>query len=604
MSNVTCRNRAFTLVEVILSMAILTVFIGAALSLFLSTMSGNRLQSEYARALYLAQEGLEAARAIRDANYFLLTDGTYGLAAGPVYRFGAAPEIIDTIFERRIIVAPAYRDGTGALADIGTLDPEVKKVTSRITISALAGGVPRDVSLESYITLWSGQEVKHTLASDFSSLNRTNISVTSTAPPPTGNGALRLSTQFSADGFFSSADLGEHGNAVVTADQYAYVTTEKTQEGLSVVDFSVPSALRTVSNLNIGGKGNGIARTGNILGIGVEQSGGGFALVDISNRTAPQLLSRPNIGGIGNHVAFNGNLAYVTTDRTAAGLAIVDITNPASPALVRTVDLGGRGAAVSVYQDFLLVGVSSSRGASVYRLTDPRAPIFVNRYSMDGGYATGFVVDFPYVYVSAANDGDELFVARMSDQGILTHIVDMNLHSGNSNSLAKSGSTLVFGGDDVGRGIVQVDITNPLSPRVIENKDIDAKALGLALIPPYIGVATDTNNKGFVLVGGGNQGFAGSGQYTSQALDSGSIDPVYFSVRFDGTFPPGTTTSVELRSAATVSGLASASWSPSYSISPSIVNTPRLRYFQYRVNFTGTPQSTPTLETLTVLYER
>jgi Tfp pilus assembly protein PilV len=99
----TSSRRGFLLVEVILASSILgllvTTFVGAYLFGEESTLlAGNR-----ARATYLAEEGLEAARAIRDAGYANLVDGTYGLSATGVWALAGASDTSE-IFTREISI--------------------------------------------------------------------------------------------------------------------------------------------------------------------------------------------------------------------------------------------------------------------------------------------------------------------------------------------------------------------------------------------------------------------------------------------------------------------------------------------------------------------
>jgi len=72
-------NRGFSLVEVILAgsvfILIATVLVGAIIYGQESTvLSGKRVQ-----AVFLAEEGLEVVRNIRDDDFSNLIDGTYGL---------------------------------------------------------------------------------------------------------------------------------------------------------------------------------------------------------------------------------------------------------------------------------------------------------------------------------------------------------------------------------------------------------------------------------------------------------------------------------------------------------------------------------------------
>lgn len=72
-------KKGISLVEIILSVAIFTLFIGAFTGIYIygqeaTVLAGNRVQ-----ATFYAKEGMEVIRNIRDENFETLTDGTHGL---------------------------------------------------------------------------------------------------------------------------------------------------------------------------------------------------------------------------------------------------------------------------------------------------------------------------------------------------------------------------------------------------------------------------------------------------------------------------------------------------------------------------------------------
>jgi len=111
-------RRGFSLVEVMLAVAIfsliVSVFVGALIYAQQSVASfGGRT-----KAAFLAEEGLEAARNIRDAGFSNLTDGTYGLAiSGGQWVFSGSSDTTDN-FTRAITIS--------------TIDPERKQVSSNV----------------------------------------------------------------------------------------------------------------------------------------------------------------------------------------------------------------------------------------------------------------------------------------------------------------------------------------------------------------------------------------------------------------------------------------------------------------------------------------
>src|SRR3989344_2787064 len=75
----TTNQAGFSLVEVILSTSVFVLLVTALVGAYLYGQESTALAGNRARAALLAEEGLEAARNIRDAGFPNLTDGAYGL---------------------------------------------------------------------------------------------------------------------------------------------------------------------------------------------------------------------------------------------------------------------------------------------------------------------------------------------------------------------------------------------------------------------------------------------------------------------------------------------------------------------------------------------
>jgi hypothetical protein len=78
-SHINFKN-GFSLVEVILSGSIFALFSTVLIGAYLYGQESAVLAGNRARAILLAEEGIEAARNIRDENFLNLTAGTYGLS--------------------------------------------------------------------------------------------------------------------------------------------------------------------------------------------------------------------------------------------------------------------------------------------------------------------------------------------------------------------------------------------------------------------------------------------------------------------------------------------------------------------------------------------
>lgn len=132
-------NRGFSTIEVLLSSSILILIVTAFMGAYIYGSESTALAGQRARAAFLAEEGLEASRNIRDENFSNLTNGTFGLATtGNQWNLSGSSDITD-IFTRAITIS--------------TIDANRKQVTSAVTWQQNPQRTG-SVSLTSYLTNW------------------------------------------------------------------------------------------------------------------------------------------------------------------------------------------------------------------------------------------------------------------------------------------------------------------------------------------------------------------------------------------------------------------------------------------------------------------
>lgn len=112
-------SKGFSLVEVILSSAVFVLLVTALVGAYLYGQESTALAGNRARAVMLAEEGLEAVRNIRDPAFANLADGTFGLTTtGNQWNLSGSSDVTD-IFTRQIIIS--------------SVDTKRKSVTTNVT---------------------------------------------------------------------------------------------------------------------------------------------------------------------------------------------------------------------------------------------------------------------------------------------------------------------------------------------------------------------------------------------------------------------------------------------------------------------------------------
>jgi Tfp pilus assembly protein PilV len=99
-------SKGFFLVEVLLAGAVFVLLATAFIGAYLYGQESTALAGNRARAVLLAEEGLEAVRNIRDDQFSNLTNGTHGLAiSGNQWVFSGTQDT-SGIFVRQITISP------------------------------------------------------------------------------------------------------------------------------------------------------------------------------------------------------------------------------------------------------------------------------------------------------------------------------------------------------------------------------------------------------------------------------------------------------------------------------------------------------------------
>lgn len=103
-----CRQAGFSTIEALLAASILTLIVTAFMGAYIYGSESTALAGQRARATFLAEEGLEATRNIKDAAFSNLVNGVYGLTiSGNQWIYSGTSDTVDSFYTRQITISTA-----------------------------------------------------------------------------------------------------------------------------------------------------------------------------------------------------------------------------------------------------------------------------------------------------------------------------------------------------------------------------------------------------------------------------------------------------------------------------------------------------------------
>ncbi len=148
------RRRGIGLIEVVVGIAIFLTVVVSILGAYRFLVRFSGVTPQTVKAYYLLEEGVEAARILRDASWETfsgLTTGVpyYVVLSGNMWEATTTPVVVDGAFHRTMTLSEVYRDADDDIAPSGTLDPNTYFVT--MSVSWVRGGVTATKTLSVYL---------------------------------------------------------------------------------------------------------------------------------------------------------------------------------------------------------------------------------------------------------------------------------------------------------------------------------------------------------------------------------------------------------------------------------------------------------------------
>lgn len=612
------KTSGYSIVEILLAISIYAITVTTLIGTLVYGQQSATLAGTRSRATYLAEEGLEATRNIRDDSFINLLDGTYGLAIeNDQWVFSGTSDTSD-IFTRTITIL--------------SVDSSTKRIVSTVTWKQTE---QRDgtIALTSYLTSWTTSIWEDTTKDDFNAGTDNNTIVTDN-----NGGEVQLGTIIYADWCNPSITLNAYNlpgqgiaESLTAIPGEVFIGTGANASGLSFADLTVtsddPPVVNTVGTFN-GDKTNDVFGE-NLYGyIATDTNSSEVVIISLSTFLQEGYFNAPGSGD-GTAVATSGNYGFMTEGNNFYAF---DLSSKiGSRAQVGSaVSLAGTGVSISISGNYAYVAISNATTQmQVIDITTPSSMSVVANAQVNGGIG---------IDVFARADGNRAYLVTDSDASKPEfHIINSTTKSGtmpvvttaDTSGMAPRGVTAIT---DQRAIVVGTGGTQQYQVFNIENESSISKCGGLATTTAINEIASvndfdgnaysyivtqDTSSELKVIRGGPGGGFGGglgyplTGDFISRVFDTG-MTAGFLGISWTNQVPANTDLKLQVRTGNSAD-LSAVAWAgpdgtastyftdETGELMPTIVQNKR--YIQYKAFYTSDSVSTPILEATRVNYE-
>lgn len=392
-----------SLIEVLVAMGIFVLAVSAVNFLIIDSYVAYQLSQEMTLASFLAEEGIEAARSIRDESWNRLISGEHGLAVSEnKWNFQGSEEDVSQYLDngkRKIIVTD--------------IDPDRKKIISQINWDFSDTRTER-IEMVTYLTNWLVSSI-----GDWSMpFQESNLDI------PGNNDGLKIQIQGdyayfirndgapdfivvdivnpTASTIKGTLDLPGTPKNIAVFKDYAYIANTDNAQELQIIDIFNPDFPFLVGSYDAAGSAdaNGVfVKDTTVFLVRTNSADGEFLAIDISKPAEPILIGSLDLGATAYGISVMGNYAYIASGHNNQELQVINISEPRNPVLIGWLDLSGNTDAITIVGFTNRIIAGQGNFARLIDVSAPTAPIL--RTSFDYG---GTVND-----ISLGNTNNYLF---------------------------------------------------------------------------------------------------------------------------------------------------------------------------------------------------
>ncbi len=317
--NFSASQKGFSLIELILTVALASLLLPALLTGFAASRNGRAQLEQRLKAIAFAREAEEAVRVVRERDWttFAVNGTYYPRISGATWVLETGAEPRTDGFSRTVTISDVYRDADGYIASSGTPDPSTKKAVINVSWTT---PLAASVSTTEFLTRFGN----------------TALSESGTIEPPAG-------------GFGNWCEPVGPSVTNVNLERQGH-----------------PTSIRSFETTD--GTGNRV-----LAGTGASADGPAFSNIKIMGNNPPAATMLGNYNGPPqikvNGLIGDSNYAYLATDNR--GVAILDLTttpyevigsfNPSGMKKVNDVYVVGNTGYAVTEDKFYIFNISSDR---------------------------------------------------------------------------------------------------------------------------------------------------------------------------------------------------------------------------------------------------
>ncbi len=437
-------KRGQSLVEVIISVGLFALAISGAFLLLNNQLSNLQIIRNTLTASVKAEEGLEAARLIRDRNWDELTAGTHGLSlSANTWQFQGSSDIGNG-FTRTITVSDLSSNERTVSSSISwQAFPSVQNITLTTIFSNW-----RNLLTQLLSGNWGNPQTLGTIDLGAGNVS-TSLAVRNSLVYLTANASDSKKHDFyivdATDGnnpaLRGSINTGPGLNSVAIFGDYAYVANDNDDAQLQIINISNPNSPSLVSSLKLtdgqGEEGIAVAAEGNYVYVGTKRSDGReFFVVNVSNPLSPTVTGSLEIDADVSDIFVYNDRIFLATAKDTQEFIVINATSPTNPIQTAAIDLLGSsedGRAVYVNsQDnraFIVRSVGGNHSThpevAVIDVTNPDAPTTLGSLNFTADVNGVFAAD-NLLFLATSVSNEEFQIFEDTDPANMTYYSGLN----------------------------------------------------------------------------------------------------------------------------------------------------------------------------------